>query len=207
MGSVEADLVPQNNSSQTMNPMEFKRQGHTVIDFIANNYQNIEKYLIYSQVEPGYLRRRLPRSASNAPELIARILQDVQEHIVPGITDWLSPNYFAHFPSSGNIVVFLGEMLSTGFNVVGFNWISSPAATELEHIVMDWLGDMLQLPRSFLFSGNGGGVIHETTSELSHFVHSWCCWITKSTEEAKEIEEKRINNLHYYKVNCSLNKT
>lgn len=85
--------------------------------------------------------------------------------IVPGITHWQSPSYFAYFPSSGSIAGFLGEMLSSGFNVVGFNWMSSPAATELESIVMDWLGDMLQLPKSFLFSGNGGGVLQGTTCE------------------------------------------
>ena len=89
----------------------------------------------------------------------------MQKYIIPGITHWQSPNYFAYFPSSGSIAGFLGEMLSTGFNVVGFNWMSSPAATELECIVMDWLGEMLKLPKSFLFSGNGGGVLQGTTCE------------------------------------------
>ncbi|KAI3949510.1 hypothetical protein MKW92_008990 [Papaver armeniacum] len=108
------------------------------------------------QVEPGYLRKRLPESAPNNSESIETILQD-------------SPNYFAYFPSSGSIVGFLGEMLSTGFNVVGFNWMSSPAATELESIVMNWLGQMLTLPKSFLFSSDrssrGRGVLQGTTCE------------------------------------------
>ncbi|KDP26173.1 hypothetical protein JCGZ_22267 [Jatropha curcas] len=157
-----------NNKQEAMNPLnsdEFRRQAHMIVDFIADYYQNIEKYPVLSQVEPGYLRNCLPNSAPSHPESIETILQDVGKHIVPGITHWQSPNYFAYFPSSGSIASFLGEMLSTGFNVVGFNWMSSPAATELESIVMDWLGQMLELPSRFLFSGNGGGVIHGTTCE------------------------------------------
>ncbi|XP_062113044.1 tyrosine decarboxylase-like [Humulus lupulus] len=152
-------------STSPLDPEEFRRQGHMVIDFIADYYKNIEKYPVLSQVEPGYLKKRLPTSAPFYPESIETILGDVQEHIVPGITHWQSPNYFAYFPSSGSIAGFLGEMLATGFNVVGFNWMSSPAATELESIVMDWLGQMLRLPKSFLFSGNGGGVLQGTTCE------------------------------------------
>uniref|UniRef100_A0A2N9GQN0 Tyrosine decarboxylase n=1 Tax=Fagus sylvatica TaxID=28930 RepID=A0A2N9GQN0_FAGSY len=170
MGSLELDHDHdhENNSQFIINPLdptEFRRQGHMVIDFIADYYQNIEKYQVLSQVEPGYLRKLLPESAPNNPESIDTILQDVHKHIIPGITHWQSPNYFAYFPSSGSIAGFLGEMLSTGFNVVGFNWMSSPAATELECIVMDWLGEMLKLPKSFLFSGNGGGVLQGTTCE------------------------------------------
>lgn len=138
-----------------------------IIDFLADYYQNIENYPVRSQVEPSYLKKLVPESAPNNPEPMETILQDVQSHIVPGLTHWQSPNYFAYFPSSGSTAGFLGEMLSSGFNVVGFNWMSSPAATELEGIVMDWFGKMLNLPNSFLFSGGagGGGVIQGTTCE------------------------------------------
>ncbi|CAN6567924.1 hypothetical protein C1H46_023035 [Malus baccata] len=158
------------NSSPTdmpsaLDPVEFRRQGHMMVDFIADYYQNIEKYPVLSQVEPGYLRKCLPESAPDNPEPIESILQDVQKHIVPGLTHWQSPSFFAYFASNVSIAGFLGEMLSTGFNVVGFSWVSSPAATELESIVMDWLGNLLTLPKSFLFSGNGGGVIHGSTCE------------------------------------------
>ncbi|CAB4276522.1 unnamed protein product [Prunus armeniaca] len=108
---------------------------------------------------------RLPESAPYNPEPIETILQDVQAHIVPGLPHWQSPNHFAYFPATISTAGFLGEMLTTGFNVVGFNWIASPAATGLETIVMDWLGDMLKLPNSFLFSGNRGGVLQGTTCE------------------------------------------
>ncbi|ONI02505.1 hypothetical protein PRUPE_6G202600 [Prunus persica] len=151
--------------TSALDPVEFRRQGHMMVDFIADYYQNIDKYPVLSQVDPGYLRKRLPESAPDNPEPIETILQDVQEHIVPGLTHWQSPSFFAYFASNVSIAGFLGEMLSTGFNVVGFNWVSSPAATELESIVMDWLGNLLSLPKSFLFSGNGGGVIHGSTCE------------------------------------------
>nr|QAT78104.1 phenylacetaldehyde synthase [Rosa hybrid cultivar] len=151
--------------TKALDPEEFRKQGHMVINFIADYYQNIEKYPVLSRVEPGYLKKCLPESAPYDPEPISTILRDVQDHIVPGLTHWQSPNFFAYFSSTASTAGFLGEILTTGFNVVGFNWVSSPAATELENIVMDWLGDMLQLPKSFHFSGNGGGVLHGSTCE------------------------------------------
>ncbi|XP_021911825.1 tyrosine decarboxylase 1-like [Carica papaya] len=172
MGSLKFNQEPiqgfHDHENQFLNPLdpeEFRKQGHKIIDFLADYYQNIESYPVLSQVQPGYLRQHLPDSAPDAPELIETIILDIQKHIIPGITHWQSPNYFAYFPSSSSTAGFLGEMLSFGFNVVGFNWMSSPAATELESIVMDWLGKMLMLPKSFLFSGNGGGVIQGTTCE------------------------------------------
>ncbi|KAM2582531.1 hypothetical protein TB1_004658 [Malus domestica] len=166
MGSLNIDNPPENNSvhHMTKDPLDlvaFRRQGHMMIDFIADYYQNIEKHPILSQVQPGYLRKRLPESAPYHPEPIEAILQDVQDHIVPGITHWQNPNHFAYFPATISTAGFLGEMLTTGFNVVGFNWMASPAATELETVVMDWPGDMLKLPKSFLFSDNGGGVCYD----------------------------------------------
>ena len=79
---------------------------------------------------------------------------DVQKKIFPGVTHWQSPSYFAYYPSNSSIAGFLGEMLSAAFNVIGFSWITSPAATELEMIVLDWLAKLLQLPDDFLSSGN-----------------------------------------------------
>lgn len=157
-----------------LNLEEFRRQGYMAIDFIADYYQNIEKHPVLSQVEPGYLKNLFPKSAPYSPEPIETILHDLQKHIVPGITHWQSPSYFGYFPSSASTAGFLGEMLCTGFNVVGFDWMSSPAATELENIVMEWLGEMLTLPKCFLFAGNGGGGY--TRDYLrSHFVHLSGC--------------------------------
>ncbi|KAM7530443.1 hypothetical protein LguiB_033853 [Lonicera macranthoides] len=176
--NVKPDL--ENEFTTTMNPLdpkELRRQGHILVDFIADYYQNIEKYPALSQVEPGYLRQLLPDSAPVKPESIEKILKDVQTNIIPGLTHWQSPNFFAYFQSNASVANFLGEMLCTGFNVVGFNWISSPAATELESIVMDWLAKLLELPKSYQFGGGGGGVIHGSTCE------AFVCTLTAAREE------------------------
>ncbi|EEF23988.1 aromatic amino acid decarboxylase, putative, partial [Ricinus communis] len=136
-----------------------------VIDFIAEYYKNIEKYPVQSQVQPGYLSTKLPKSAPYCPESIEDILKDISDSIIPGLTHWQSPNFFAYFQINASNAGFLGEMLCSGLNVVGFNWISSPAATELESLVVDWMGNLMKLPSSFLFSGNGGGVLHGSTCE------------------------------------------
>ncbi|KAB1995935.1 hypothetical protein ES319_D13G195400v1 [Gossypium barbadense] len=109
----------------------------------------------------------LPESAPYCPEPLQDILEDVSNCIIPGLTHWQSPNFFAYFHANASTAGFLGEMLCSGFNVVGFNWISSPTATELESIVLDWMGKMLKLPSSFLFSRTGGGVLHGSTCEAA----------------------------------------
>ncbi|CAN1284125.1 Tyrosine decarboxylase [Linum perenne] len=159
--------IDRSMSKTPLNPEELRRQGHMMVDFIADYYKNIEQYPVLSQVEPGYLRRLLPESAPYTGEPIDDIISDIQKHIIPGITHWQHPNHFAYFPCTSSTAGFVGELLAAGFNVVGFSWVASPAATELEIIVIDWLGKMLNLPRTFLFSGGtgGGGVIMGTTCE------------------------------------------
>nr|AOC38014.1 tyrosine decarboxylase [Rehmannia glutinosa] len=196
MGSLQNQEIFENGFSGTIKPLdpeEFRRQGHLVIDFLADYYKNVEKYPVRSQVEPGYLKKRVPGSAPYDPEPIEEILCDVKKDIIPGLTHWQSPNYFAYFPSSGSIAGFLGEMLSTGFNIVGFNWMSSPAATELESIVMDWLGKMLKLPTEFLFSGGGGGVMQGTTCEAI-----LCTVVAARDQMLKKIGRDEINKLVVY---------
>ncbi|KAI4354032.1 hypothetical protein L6164_002932 [Bauhinia variegata] len=179
-----------------MNPLdldEFKRQGYKMIDFLTDYYRNVANYPVLSQVEPNYLRKRLPDSAPFDPQPIEAILQDVQQHIIPGISHWLSPNYFAYFPSSVSTAGFLGEMLSTGLGVVGFNWVASPAATELESIVMDWLGKELSLPETFLFSGKGGGVLLNTTCEAI-----LCTLVAAREKVLSQVGKDKINKLVVY---------
>ncbi|KAL7185641.1 hypothetical protein ACSBR2_027565 [Camellia fascicularis] len=144
---------------------EFRKQAHQMVDFIANYYKNIESYPVLSQVQPGYLQTCLPKTAPYQPEPFETIIEDVQKSIIPGMTHWLSPNFFAFFPATVSSAAFLGDMLCTRFNSVGFNWLASTAATELEMVVIDWLANMLKLPKSFMFSGTGGGIIQGTTSE------------------------------------------
>nr|CAN71537.1 hypothetical protein VITISV_019787 [Vitis vinifera] len=136
-----------------------------MVDFIVDYYHNIENYPVLSQVEPGYLRSLLSEMSSYLLESFDDIVRDVEKDIIPGMTHWLSPNFFAFFPTTMSSVAFVGEMLCTTFNSIGFNWLVCPAAMELEMVVMDWLANMLKLPKSFMFSGTGGGVMQATSSE------------------------------------------
>lgn len=165
MGSLDLDPAESIDFSNPLNPEEFRKQAHQMVDFIADYYTKIESFPVLPQVQPGYLRTRLPHSPPHRPEPLQDIFNDIATHIIPGMTHWLSPNFFAFFPATASTAAFLGEMLCTCFNSVGFNWLASPAATELEMVVMDWLASMLNLPNTFMFSGTGGGVIQNTTSE------------------------------------------
>ncbi|KAJ6434135.1 hypothetical protein OIU84_017779 [Salix udensis] len=156
---------PSTNTFSSLDSNGFTNDSKMVIDFIAEYYKNIENYPVQSQVKPGYLLTKLPDTAPYCPESLEDVLKDVTDSIIPGLTHWQSPNFFAYFQSNASTAGFVGEMLCTGLNVVGFSWIASPAATELESTVMDWMGKMLKLPSTFLFSGNGGGVLHGSTCE------------------------------------------
>ncbi|ORY63216.1 pyridoxal-dependent decarboxylase conserved domain-containing protein [Pseudomassariella vexata] len=122
---------------------------------------------VVSKVEPGYLRKLLPDAAPEDGEAWADIQKDIEVKIVPGLTHWQSPNFLAWFPCSSSFPGMLGEMWSAAFNGAGFNWICSPAVTELETIVLDWLARAFALPECYLSNGSthGGGVIHGTASE------------------------------------------
>nr|GMD86631.1 tyrosine/DOPA decarboxylase 5 [Ipomoea batatas] len=147
-----------------------------------------------SQVEPGYLRKTLPEDAPNTPEPLENILRNVYKDILPGITHWQSPNFFAYFPCISSTPSILGEILSSGLNVVGFNWISSPAATELESIVMDWFGKLLRLPTSFLFSGDGGGGVIQAATIVHTMASLVVPWITPPPPPEKRKEVGSLNN-------------
>ncbi|XP_021838623.1 phenylacetaldehyde synthase isoform X2 [Spinacia oleracea] len=150
---------------KAMDSEQLREYGHQMVDFVADYYKTIENFPVLSQVQPGYLRELLPDSAPVHPEPLQDVLDDVKSKIFQGVTHWQSPGYYAYFPSNSSIAGFLGEMLSAGVNIVGFSWISCPAATELEVIVLDWLAKLLQLPHVFLSTGKGGGVIQGTASE------------------------------------------
>lgn len=147
---------------------EFRAHAHRMVDFIADYYSTIETYKVRSDVKPGYLRPLLPDHAPATGEPFEAILADVKAHVLPGVTHWQSPSFFAYYPANSSTAGFLGEMLSGALNVVGFSWVSSPAATELETIALDWLAQLLALPPAFhsvRSGGKGGGVIQGTASE------------------------------------------
>ncbi|KAG9452798.1 hypothetical protein H6P81_005702 [Aristolochia fimbriata] len=170
MGSLEASVAEDQKAMgaaefKPLDPEEFRKEAHRAVDFIADYYQNVESLPVLSRVEPGFLLNRLPQTAPSNPQPLDDILEDVRKELFPGMTHWASPNFFAYFPATFSTAAFVGDMLATSFNSVGFNWLASPAATELEMRVTDWMAKLLKLPASFTFSGKGGGVIQTTTSE------------------------------------------
>ncbi|MCU1296049.1 MAG: putative aromatic amino acid decarboxylase [Acidobacteriaceae bacterium] len=150
-----------------MTPDEFRRRGHEVVDWIADYFKKIEDHPVLSRVVPGEIRASLPASAPLQGESFGAMLQDVENLILPGITHWQSPNFFAYFPSNNSGPSILGDLLSSGFGVQGMLWATSPACTELETHVLDWLVPMLGLPEKFLSTTSGGGVIQDTASSAS----------------------------------------
>ncbi|HEV2288905.1 MAG TPA: aminotransferase class V-fold PLP-dependent enzyme [Candidatus Acidoferrales bacterium] len=150
-----------------MTPEEFRRHGKAVVDWIADYYERIESYPVMSRAKPGEIRASLPKNAPQKGESFDAMLRDVEKLILPGITHWQSPNFFAFFPSNTSFPSIMGEMLSAGLGVQGMLWATSPACTELETHMLDWLVEMLGLPGKFLSATTGGGVIQDTASNSS----------------------------------------
>jgi len=150
-----------------MTQEEFRRHGYAMVDWIANYYSRVESFPVLSQVEPGQIRTWLPVQPPTRGETFEDMLRDVEKFILPGITHWQSPNFFAYFPTAVSGPSILGELLSSGLGVQGMLWATSPACTELETHILDWMVSMLGLPDKFLSSNTGGGVIQDTASSAS----------------------------------------
>lgn len=168
-----------------MTPEEFRKQGHAVVDWIADYYERIESFPVLSQVNPGEIRASLPKEAPPQAEPFEKILADVDKFILPGITHWQSPNFFAYFPCNASGPAILGDLLSSGFGVQGMLWATSPACTELETHVLDWLVTALGLPDKFRSSCTGGGVIQDTASTANF------CGVLAARERATTYQSNR----------------
>ena len=164
---------------------EFRRWGHAVVDWIADYHERIEEYPVLSKAEPGQILASLPASPPTDGEPFDAILRDVEEKLLPGVTHWQSPDFFAFFPSNVSGPSILGELMSAGLGVQGMLWMTSPACTELEMRVLDWLVEMLDLPARFRFDGAGGGVIQDTASSAS------LCALLAARERATDYESNR----------------
>jgi len=152
------------NESFHMTPDEFRRWGHAVVDWVANYQRRVESLPVLATVQPGQVRASLPPEPPVHGEPFDAILADVDRLVLPGITHWQSPNFFAFFPANNSGPSILGEVISAGLGVQGMLWATSPACTELETHVLDWLAGMLGLPEKFKSGGAGGGVIQDTAS-------------------------------------------
>ena len=150
-----------------MTPNQFRQYGKQVIDWIADYYERVESLPVLSQVSPGEVRRNLPEAPPLRGEDFGRVLHDLDRVILPGVTHWQSPNFFAYFPANASGPAILGDLVSAALGVQGMLWATSPACTELETHVLDWLVGMLGLPEKFLSSSAGGGVIQDTASSAT----------------------------------------
>jgi aromatic-L-amino-acid decarboxylase len=159
-------LVPE-KTRYHMTPDEFRQHGHAVVDWIASYLERVETFPVLAQVKPGEIRASLPANPPEHPEAFASFLSDVDTLILPGITHWQSPNFYAFFQCNSSGPAILGDLLSSGLGVQGMLWATSPACTELETHVLDWLVGMLGLPEKFRSTNTGGGVIHDTASSAS----------------------------------------
>ncbi|CAL1531061.1 unnamed protein product, partial [Lymnaea stagnalis] len=149
-----------------MDASEFRKRGREMVDYIADYMTQIRSRRVTPEVEPGYIRKLLPSTAPKKGEEWESIMEDLERAVMPGITHWQHPHFHAYFPAGNSYPSILGDMLSDAISCIGFSWAASPACVELETLVLDWVGKMIELPRQFLHSsGQGGGVIQGSASE------------------------------------------
>jgi aromatic-L-amino-acid decarboxylase len=141
-----------------MTPEEFRTHGHQLIDWLADYHASLASRPVQSPDQPGDVTARLPTTPPDQPEPFPSVLADFNDLIVPGLTLWQHPRFFGYFPSNALLAGVLGDLASTGLGVLGLSWQSSPAITELEDVVLDWVRQMLGLSTAW------HGVIQDTAS-------------------------------------------
>jgi aromatic-L-amino-acid decarboxylase len=141
-----------------VDPSAFRRHGHELVDWIADYLAHPEKYPVLSRVKPGEVAAALPARAPEDPEPFAAIMADFERVLVPGLTHWNHPSFFAYFASTGSAPGVLADLLSAALNQQAMLWRTSPAATELEAVTLGWLQKLIGLPDTF------EGVIYDTAS-------------------------------------------
>jgi aromatic-L-amino-acid decarboxylase len=144
-----------------MSTEEFRRHGHELIDWIAHYFESIDELPVLAQIEPGELKAQLPATPPEYGERMADILADVDRLIVPALTHWSHPSFFAYFATSTSAPGIFGELLSAAFDVKSMLWRTSPASTELEEVTLDWLRQMMGLDKGMT------GFIYDTASVSS----------------------------------------
>jgi len=178
-------MEPMPTTSYHMAPDAFRRHGHAVVDWIADYLERVDSYPVLSQVAPGQIRASLPPSPPAQGEPFEAMLADVEKLILPGITHWQSPSFFAFFPGNNSGPSILGDLLCSGLGVQGMLWTTSPACTELETHVLDWVVDILGLPAHFKSDAAGGGVIQDSASSAA------VCALLAARERATQGESNR----------------
>ncbi len=169
-----------------MTPDQFREYGRRVVDWIADYFESVESRPVLSQVEPGDIRSKLPASPPAEPEKFDKVIEDLERVVMPGITHWQSPNFYAFFPANTSGPSILGELVAAGLGVQGMMWSTSPACTELETHVMDWMAEMTGIPEKFTSRTAGGGVIQDSASSAA------LCAILAARERATRYESNEL---------------
>src|SRR5688572_22348114 len=141
-----------------MTAEEFRRFGHELIDWIGDYFERIEELPVLSRNEPGDLKAALPSVPPETSEPMTQIIADLDRLIVPALTHWSHPSFFAYFATSTSGPGILGELLTAAFDNKSMLWRTSPASTELEEVVLDWLRQMMGLDKGMI------GIIYDTAS-------------------------------------------
>jgi aromatic-L-amino-acid decarboxylase len=163
-----------------MEPQDFVRCAGQAAEWIASYQRRVESLPVRSSLAPGAIRQALPPCPPQFGEPFTSVLEDLEKIILPGLTHWQSPHFFAFFPANASGPAILGDLISSGLGVQGMLWATSPACTELEAHVLDWLAGMLGLPNRFLSGGAGGGVIQDSASSAA------LCALLAARERATE---------------------
>lgn len=174
---------------------DFRRFGYQIVDWIANYFETIEEFPVLSQIEPNWLKDNLPKSSPESGEDFADIFADVERLILPAVTHWNHPNFHGLFATSTSSVGVFGEMLSAAFDMKAMLWRTSPASTELEDVVLDWLRQMMDLPDFF------DGIIYDTASVST--MHAIAAAREKANLNIRELGMSGRADLPLLRVYCS----
>ncbi|SBT47957.1 pyridoxal-dependent decarboxylase [Micromonospora narathiwatensis] len=153
--------------AEHMDPEEFRRAGHAVVDWIADYWKTVGQRPVTSQDPPGAVAAALPAGPTEQGEPVEAVLADLDRVVVPRLTHWQHPGFFGYFPANTSGPSVLGDLVSSGLGVQGMLWATGPACTELETVLLDWLADLLDLPERFRSTGRGGGVIQDSASSAT----------------------------------------
>ncbi|WP_343448726.1 pyridoxal-dependent decarboxylase [Micromonospora oryzae] len=153
--------------AEHMDPEEFRRAGHAIVDWIADYWATLGQRPVTSQDPPGTVAAALPAGPTAHGEPVAALLADLDALVTPRLTHWQHPGFFGYFPANTSGPSVLGDLVSSGLGVQGMLWASAPACTELETVMLDWLAGLLGLPEQFRSTGPGGGVIQDSASSAT----------------------------------------
>ena len=171
---------------------EFRAAGHRLIDWVADYLDNIDQHRVLSNVQPGDIARQFGTAASSQGRPYDDLIAEFETKILPGITHWNHPSFFAYFSITGSQAGILGELLSAGINANGMLWKTSPALTELETVALRWLRDALGLP------GNLFGIINDTAS-----INSFLALAAARESMGLNVRRDGLSGLPQFRVYCS----